>query len=143
MGEFGICIEDLQKNDPPVYWYKSEDGFSIWKLENKKLSNFLLNILIEALACVDYQSAEYELEIKGQRYEEYFDLKKDDWVANKSVLKRYGIDYPTIKKYKASSGKVFCCYDENRNVLFVGSTADYLQGKNGNIKNMFVYLVCH
>ena len=65
MGEFGICIEDLQKNDPPVYWYKSEDGFSMWKLENKKLSNFLLNILIEALACVDYQSAEYELEIKG------------------------------------------------------------------------------
>ncbi|GFI11751.1 hypothetical protein IMSAGC007_04228 [Lachnospiraceae bacterium] len=124
MGEFGIRIEDLQKDDPPVYWHKDADGFSMWKLENEKLSDFLLNVLIEALACVDYQSAEYELETKGWRYEEYFDLKKDDWVASKSVLKRYGIDYPTIKKYKASSGKVFCCYDEDRNALFVGSTAE-------------------
>lgn len=96
----------------------------MWKLENEKLSDFLLNVLIEALACVDYQSAEYELETKGWRYEEYFDLKKDDWVASKSVLKRYGIDYAAIKKYKASNGKVFCCYDENRNAFFVGSTAE-------------------
>ena len=124
MGEFGIRIEDLQKDDPPVYWHKDADDFSMWKLENEKISDFLLNVLIEALACVDYQSAEYELETKGWRYEEYFDLKKDDWVASKSVLKRYGIDYPTIKKYKASSGKVFCCYDEDRNALFVGSTAE-------------------
>ena len=124
MGEFGIRIEDLQKDDPPVYWHKNADGFSMWKLENEKVSDFLLNVLIESLACVDYQSAEYELETKGWRYEEYFDLKKDDWVASKSVLKRYGIDYAAIKKYKASSGKVFCCYDENRNALFVGSTAE-------------------
>ena len=93
MGEFGIRIEDLQKDDPPVYWHKDADSFSMWKLEHEKLSDFLLNVLIEALACVDYQSAEYELETKGWRYEEYFDLKKDDWVAGKSVLKRYGIDY--------------------------------------------------
>ena len=65
----------------------------MWTLENEKISDFLLNVLIEALACVYYQSAEYELETKGWRYEEYFDLKKDDWVASKSVLKRYGIDY--------------------------------------------------
>jgi hypothetical protein len=93
MGEFGIRIEDLQKDDPPVYWHKDADSFSMWKLGHEKLSDFLLNVLIEALACVDYQSAEYELETKGWRYEEYFDLKKDDWVAGKSVLKRYGIEY--------------------------------------------------
>lgn len=66
MGEFGIHIEDLEKDAPPVYWYKGADDFSMWKLENEKLSDFLLNVLIEALACVDYQSAEYELETKGQ-----------------------------------------------------------------------------
>ena len=124
MGNFGIRVEDLQKDDPPVYWHKHGDDFSIWKQENEKLSDFLLNVLIEALACVDYQSAEYALEEKGWRYEEYFDIKKDDWVATKSVLKRYGIDYSIIKKYKANSGKVFCCYDEDRNAFFVGSTAE-------------------
>lgn len=124
MGEFGIRIDELQKDDPPVYWHKDGADFSTWKLENEKLSDFLLNVLIEALACVDYQSAEYELETKGWRYEEYFDIKKDDWVATKSVLKRYGIDYSVIKKYKANSGKVFCCYDESRSAFFVGSTAE-------------------
>ena len=124
MGNFGIRVEDLQKDDPPVYWHKNGDDFTIWKQENEKLSDFLLNVLIEALACVDYQSAEYALEEKGWRYEEYFDIKKDDWVATKSVLKRYGIDYSIIKKYKANSGKVFCCYDEDRNAFFVGSTAE-------------------
>ncbi|MDE7308335.1 MAG: hypothetical protein K2N61_06660 [Lachnospiraceae bacterium] len=93
-------------------------------MENERLSDFLRNVLIEALACVDYQSAEYALEEKGWRYEEYFDVKKDDWVATKSVLKRYGIDYSIIKKYKANSGKVFCCYDEDRNAFFVGSTTE-------------------
>lgn len=124
LGEFGIRVEDLQENDPPVYWYKEGDSFSTWKLENERLSDFLRNVLIEALACVDYQSAEYALEEKGWRYEEYYDLKKRDWVATKSVLKRYGIDYSAIKKYKANSGKVFCCYDEDRNAFFVGSTAE-------------------
>lgn len=124
MGNFGIRVEDLQKDDPPVYWHKHGDDFTIWKQENEKLSDFILNVLIEALACVDYQSAEYALEEKGWRYEEYFDIKKDDWVATKSVLKRYGIDYSIIKKYKANSGKVFCCYDEDRNAFFVGSTAE-------------------
>lgn len=124
MGEFGIQIEDLQKDDPSVYWHKVGDSFSAWKLESETLSDFLLNVLIEALACVDYQTAEYELEARGWRCQEYFDLKKDDWVASKSVLKRYGIDYSIIKKYKANSGKVFCCYDECRNTFFVGSTGE-------------------
>ena len=124
VGEFGIRIEDLQKDDPPVYWYKNGDNFSAWKQENEKLSDFLLNVLIEALACVDYQSAEYALERKDWRYEEYFDLKKGDWAATKSVLKRYGIEYSVIKKYKANSGKVFCCYDEDKDAFFVGSAAE-------------------
>lgn len=124
MGEFGICMEDMEKDDPPVYWHKDGDDFSKWKLENEALSDFLLNVLIEVLACVDYQTAEYELETRGWRCQEYYDLKKDDWVASKSVLKRYGIDYSTVKKYKANSGKVFCCYDREKNSFFVGATGE-------------------
>lgn len=124
MGSFGIRMEDMGKDDPPVYWHKDGDDLSIWKLESETLSDFLLNVLIEALACVDYQTAEYELETRGWRCQEYYDLKKDDWVASKSVLKRYGIDYSTVKKYKANSGKVFCCYDREKNAFFVGATGE-------------------
>lgn len=122
LGFFAIPMQDLTKDDPPVYWHKNSDNLTIWKMENEKLSDFLLNVLIEALACVDYQTAENALSAKGWRYEEYYDLKKDDWVASKAVLKRYGINYSEAKKYKASSGKVFCCYAEDFNALFVGST---------------------
>ena len=124
MGSFGIRMEDMGKDDPPVYWHKGGDDLSIWKLESETLSDFLLNVLIEALACVDYQTAEYELETRGWRCQEYYDLKKDDWVASKSVLKRYGIDYSNVKKYKANSGKVFCCYDREKNAFFVGATGE-------------------
>lgn len=123
-GVFGICMEDMEKDDPPVYWHKDGDDFSVWKLENETLSDFLLNVLIEALACADYQTAEHELEAMGWRCQEYYDLKKEDWVASKSVLKRYGMDYSTIKKYKSNSGKVFCCYDCEKNAFFVGATGE-------------------
>ncbi len=126
MGVFGIRKQDLSENDPPVYWHKDSGTVSIseWKLEQEKLSDFLLNVLVEALNCVEYQSAEDALEVKGWSYEEYFDIKKDDWVASKSVLKKYGIDFSKLKKHKASSCKVFCCYDEERNAFFVGNTQD-------------------
>lgn len=120
MGDFGIRMQDLQEEDPPVYWRRDTDSFSTWELENEQLSDFLQNVLIEVLACVDYQSAEYALETKGWRYEEYFDIEKDDWIATKSVLERYGIDFSELKKYKANTGNVFCCYDENRKAFFVG-----------------------
>ena len=124
MGIFGIRMEDMGKDDPPVYWHKDGDDLSLWKLENETLSDFLLHVLIEALACVDHQTAERELEARGWRCQEYYDLKKDDWVASKSVLKRYGIDYSAVKKYKANSGKVFCCYDRGKNAFFVGATGE-------------------
>lgn len=122
IGVFGVLMQDLVQDDPPVYWHKDSDAFNIWKPENEKISDFLLNVLIEALACVDYQSAEQSLKAKGWRYEEYYDLKKDDWVASKAVLKRYGINYSELTKYKANSGKVFCCYAVDKNAIFVGST---------------------
>lgn len=124
LGDFGIRLADLAQDDPTIYWHKEDDGLANWRQENDRLSDFLLNVLIEALACLDYPSAEYALAAKGWRYEEYFDLKKDDWVATKSVLKRYGIDYTRVKKYPANSGRVFCCYDQERNAFFVGAIAE-------------------
>ena len=124
MCTFGIRMQDLKESDPPVYCHTDIKSITEWKLESEKLSDFLLKILIEALACVDYQTAEKALEEKGWIYEEYFDIKKDNWVASKSVLKKYGIDFSQLKKYKADGGKVFCCYDEALSAFFVGSIQD-------------------
>lgn len=124
MGTFGIRMQDLTEKDPPVYWKKNSGSLTDWKPENETLSDFLLGVLTEALACIDYQTAEYALEERGWRYEEYFDVKKRDWTASKAVLKRYGINYGELKRHRGNSGTVFCCWDETRNVLFVGGTED-------------------
>lgn len=121
MGVFGVRMGDLSEEDPPVYWKKDGAG---WKLENEKLSDFLRAVLTEVLACGDYQTAEDALEPMGWRFEEYYDVKKEDWIASKAVLKRYGISYPELKRYRGSSGTVFCCYDESRNVFFTGATEE-------------------
>ncbi len=122
MGTFGIRAHDLTEADPPVYWKKDSGSLTDWKLENERLSDFLLGVLTEALACVDYQTAESALEERGWRYEEYYDVKKEDWVASKAVLKQYGINYGKLKRFRGNSGMVFCCWDETRNVLFTGGT---------------------
>lgn len=121
IGEFGIRKEDLQLDDPPVFWHRVGDDFAVWRLEDKKLSVFCLRVLADALSCNDYNTAEKVLEEKGWRYEEYFDIKKDDWTASKAVLRKQGISFVKLKKYNSNSGvKVYCCYDEERNVFYSG-----------------------
>lgn len=119
---FGIRVEDLREADPPVYWHRDGTALSQWKVEHKALSEFLNHVLVEALACVDYSTAEDALEEKGWRYEEYFDVEADDWVASKAVLKERGVSFAKLKKYKSSSdGRVFCCFDETKDAFYVGS----------------------
>lgn len=124
-GLFGLRVQDLEEADPPVYWHRGGDAYSQWRLEYKTVSGFLLQVLVEALACVDYDTAETALEDLGWRYEEYFDLEKGDWTASKAVLKAQGISFAKLKKYPASNGgKVFCCWDEDANVFYCGAIED-------------------
>ena len=51
--------------------------------------------------------------------------QKDDWVASKAVLKRHGILYSSLKRYKCDEGgKVFGCYVKDLNAIFAGILSD-------------------
>ncbi len=124
---FGIRAEDLSQNDPPVWQHTDWSEFSDWKIESETVSDFLRRALFEALAGVDYDTAGDALEKMGWRCEEYFDPEAGDWATPKTVLKQQGISYRKLKKYPSqviNEGPVFCCYDEVRNVFFVGSSED-------------------
>jgi len=57
----------------------------------------------------------------GWRYEEYFDIEKEDWAASKAVLKKQGIAFSKLKKYNSNNGiKIYCCYDEEKNIFYTG-----------------------
>lgn len=124
--DYGIRKQDLAEKDPPVYLYPCSDCITIsgWKKGWETLSDFLLSVLVETLSCVDYDTAERAIETIGWHYEEYFDMKKYDWVASNAVVKRQGIDPTALKKYKVGGGRAFCCYDEDRNAFFIGRTED-------------------
>lgn len=120
MEVFGVRTKDLQEKDPPVYTQQVSKDTAVfdWTLKWGKLSEFLMDMLFKALMDVE---AEQALTAKGWRCEEYYDEEEEDWVAPKAVLKRYGIDFSKLQKRKARSGEeIFCCYDEERNVFFVG-----------------------
>lgn len=117
---FGIRKADLEQDNPKVYWQHEEDPFTKWRDTKHTLSEFLLEVLFNILSCVNYDTAESALENIGWRREEYFDPEKDDWVASKSVLKKQGIRYPELKQYLSSNGTVFGCYDDEKNVFYVG-----------------------
>lgn len=119
---FGIRKEDLDQNDPPMYWRHERDPLAKWREDKQSLSGFLLEVLWNVLNGSNYDTAELELEKAGWRVEKYFDPKKEDWVASKTVLKKQGILYSNLKRYKCDEGgKVFSCYDKDLNVIYVGS----------------------
>ena len=105
---FGIRKADLGQEDPPMYWRSERDPIAKWREDRQRLSGFLLEVLWNVLSGANYDTAERALEQAGWRFEEYFDPQKDDWVASKAVLKKHGILYSSLKRYKCDEGgKVF------------------------------------
>lgn len=69
---FGIRKEDLDQDDPPVYWHHERDPIARWREDKQSLSGFLLENLWNVLNNVGYDTAERVLEKMGWRIEEYF-----------------------------------------------------------------------
>lgn len=121
MAFFGIRKEDLFQDDPPVYWWHVWDSDFLWKPECRKLSSFLQRVLVDVLSCNDYDTAKDALEEKGWRYEESFDAERAVPTTSRAVLRNQGISFLRLKKYNSLSRvKVYCCYDEKKNVFYSG-----------------------
>ena len=122
---FVIRKADLGQEAPPMYWRSERDPIAKWREDRQRLSGFLLEVLWNVLSGANYDTAERALEQAGWRFEEYFDPQKDDWVASRAVLKKHGILYSSLKRYKCDEGgKVFGCYDRDLNAIFVGILSD-------------------
>lgn len=110
--QYGICVTDLDKSDPPVYMNHECDSISEWKPWTDNLSSLLMQVFCDVLLCENYDTAIDVLEEDGWTSEELFE----------NDLLNYQINIDCIPKYKslyAQDAMCGCVYNEEENLLFV------------------------
>gem|GEM_PF-2093874 len=117
---FGIRKQDLNQENPPVYYrYETDSLFDEWKLLSKHLSDYFLTVVCDALAGADYDTAQEILQKYHWKYAVY---ETDSEIE--TILSEYEIDSAHLLhlfSFHAITDKEWlsCCYDKNRNVFFL------------------------
>lgn len=135
---FGIRIQDLQEEDPPVFMNHEADDITEWKKMYEHLSDYLLEAVLTALACIDYSTAQDALEEKGWEFLDYEDYEMDDWEEDveeddlldeaawqEQMLAKTGIDLNLVRPLTSAGGQeLFFCQDEEKGCFYLGVTED-------------------
>ena len=121
---FGIAPEAMQEENPPLYFHHEVDPYTLWRPDptGRTIADFLLDVILNELACVDYETAEEALEEIGWEYTELSFEK-----AFEACIQEAQIDLDRVKQYGQCSRlgiKSFCCCDEEKNILYVGYVKD-------------------
>lgn len=106
--KFGISLEEMGQEEPPVYMLIEEDSITDWKLYDAHLSDFLMRSLCDVLCCGEYDTA-------GRV------LGKMGWVPEECCPEDIpALDMDAVLKYKSTYGAdaaCGCAYDEEKNLL--------------------------
>lgn len=130
---FGISLDTMNQKDPPLYFHHEADSHLLWRQDEngERLSDFLLDVVLNALALTDYETAEEALEDMGWKYTDLsFEQDFQDCIQ---ALK---IDLSKIEKYgrgNCNNRKLFCCCDDAKRALYVGCIADPDMGEESTL----------
>ncbi len=114
---FGIRVEDLTQENPPVYILNEADTLKDWNMFYHTLSDYLMSVLCDVLVCVQYHTAKRVLQKKGWNFFEYKNLEDVQ-----TQLSQRNIDLSAMKKYPSLYGEddfYRCCYYEEEKTCFV------------------------
>ena len=129
---FGIRLEDLDQEDPQVWQNHDFEPRYTWRLANQCLTDFLMEVLMGALALVNYDTAEEALEARGWTYADYTmeyleahaeeeDDDEDGSSVDEQALLAKGIDPEQVRWRECPyGGRLFCCADIEKGVLYAG-----------------------
>ena len=109
---FGICITDLDKSDPPVYMNHECDSICEWKLYTNSISEFLMLVFCDILSYEMYDTAMDTLEDEGWEAD----------ILSEYELNDYKIDFDAMVKYPSfydRNALLGCAYDEDKHILLV------------------------
>lgn len=117
---FGLSPELMDEPDPPLFWQHEANPLTMWTPapNGEHLSDFLLDVVLNTLAMMDYETAEEALEELGW---EYTELSLEEPFSD--CINAAGIDLSQVKKFGHGSCidfNLFCCCDEENKILYVG-----------------------
>ncbi|MCI8572796.1 MAG: hypothetical protein HFF89_00025 [Oscillibacter sp.] len=130
--QFGLRVEDLDQEDPPVYLQHEANPKTEWSIAYETLSQYIREVVFNALALVDYETAEDEAEEFGWEYTDYLmdywdthaedeEEDEDGDSVTEETLRQKGIDPDRVEWCDCTNGgKTFCCYDEEAGVFYTG-----------------------
>lgn len=130
---FGISSNDISKNDSPIFWHFEDDPIAVWKDDpnNDKISDFLLDELLNSLNLTNYNTAKRELDNIGWQHSELtLKAKFED------CIKTEKIDLTQIKKFGRRNYDIVTCFVavKKKTILFM---LDKLLMKMTKMINLF------
>lgn len=117
---FGICVSDLDKEDPPVYMNHEANEIEQWDKMWDTVSDYLLTVTCDALIEAAYGTAGKVLRNRGWKTA-YYDIVSDI----DRLLSERGIETDKLPKiqsiYVADQQEEYssCCYDCQRKELYL------------------------
>lgn len=133
---FAIRREDLGQEDPPVFMSHEANAITDWRQMYERLSDYLLEVVLNVLKYEDYDTAAEVLEERGYQYLDYDNyvfaseeieeqkeeelLEEEEWQTQ--VFQESGIDLNQVYKRRSNNieSELFCCYEEEKEILYVG-----------------------
>ena len=117
---YGIKEKDLVQENPPVYMQHEADELSDWKLIAHTLSEYLMCVLLDALAGAEYTTAQEVLvENKWEFYEGEYGNEEElrEWLSKKKIdLSAMG---KNMTFYGAADSFYRYCFDEEEKVFYI------------------------
>lgn len=116
---YGICKDDIDKDDPPLYLVFEDNEPSGWELFSDTLTSFLMMQICYVLLGIEYDTAKKTLIEKGWNYRLY----EGDKAVKK--INTMGIDMQSAKKQLSwDDRELVCGYVEETEELFIISSND-------------------
>ncbi len=117
---YGIKEKDLELENPPVYMLHEANELSDWKLIAHTLSEYLMCVLLDALAGVEYTTAQEVLSEDGwEFYEGEYANEEEvrEWLSEKKI------DLSAMGKNMTLYGEVDSvyryCFDEEEKAFYM------------------------
>ena len=108
--QFGIRLSDIRQADPPIYVNHECDSISDWRLWDKCLSDFLMEILCDALCCGEYHTADHALQKAGWTSHKLYSEDLSAWNLDTSAMLRWRSTY-------GADAICGCAYQEEAQIL--------------------------
>ena len=116
---YGICKDDMYKEDPPLYLLFEDNEPAGWELFSDTLSAFLMMQICYVILGIEYDTAKKVLIENGWNYKLY---ERDEAVKRINAM---GIDMQQAKRQISwDERELVCGYDDVTKELFIISSSD-------------------